>query len=84
MALTERTEIGSIEIVGPYKIIQIRHDTIIERDGIPIGEPTHRRQSITPDTDVSSYPQDIQDLVATVHTQAIKDAYQAAVDAQRT
>ena len=36
MALTEQTTVGKIEIVGEYKAVQVRTDTIIMRDGVEI------------------------------------------------
>lgn len=81
MALTERTEIDKIEIVGPFKIIQLRHATYIDKDGVQVGDPTYRRVNLTPNSDVSDQPQDIQDLAATVFTQEVKDAYAAQLAA---
>ena len=83
MALTERTEIDKYEIVGQYKHIQCRHATIIERDGVEISRSFHRHV-IAPNDDVSGEPQEVQDLAALLHTQAIKDAYAAHVAAQAT
>ena len=83
MALTERTEIDKYEIVGQFKHIQCRHATIIERDGVEISRSFHRHV-IAPNDDVSGEPQEVQDLVALLHTQAIKDAYAAHVAAQAT
>jgi len=42
MALTERTEEDKIECVGPYRSIQIRTATVIERDGVEISRSFHR------------------------------------------
>lgn len=76
MALTERTEIDKYEIVGQFKHIQCRHATIIERDGVEISRSFHRHV-IGPTDDVSGEPQEVQDLAALLHTQAVKDAYAA-------
>lgn len=81
MALTERTEIDKYEIVGQYKYIQCRHATIIERDGVEISRSFHRHV-IAPNDDVSGEPQEVQDLAALLHTQAVKDAYAAHLAAQ--
>ena len=81
MALTERTEIDKYEIVGQYKHIQCRHATIIERDGVEISRSFHRHV-IAPNDDVSGEPQEVQDLAALLHTQAVKDAYAAYLAAQ--
>jgi hypothetical protein len=81
MALTERTEIDKYEIVGSFKHIQCRHATIIERDGVEISRSFHRHV-IAPNDDVSGQPQEVQDLAALLHTQAVKDAYAAHLAAQ--
>jgi len=81
MALTERTEIDKYEIVGNFKHIQCRHATIIERDGVEISRSFHRHV-IAPNDDVSGEPQEVQDLAALLHTQAVKDAYAAHLAAQ--
>jgi hypothetical protein len=81
MALTERTEIDKYEIVGSFKHIQCRHATIIERDGVEISRSFHRHV-IAPNDDVSGEPQEVQDLAALLHTQAVKDAYAAHLAAQ--
>ena len=36
MALTERSEYDKIEVVGPYKAVQVRRADIVERDGVEI------------------------------------------------
>jgi hypothetical protein len=81
MALTEKTEIDKYEIVGSFKHIQCRHATIIERDGVEISRSFHRHV-IAPNDDVSGEPQEVQDLAALLHTQAVKDAYAAHLAAQ--
>jgi len=81
MALTERTEIDKYEIVGSFKHIQCRHATIIERDGVEISRSFHRHV-IAPNDDVSGELQEVQDLAALLHTQAVKDAYAAHLAAQ--
>lgn len=81
MALTERTIIDKYEIVGVYKHIQCRHATIIERDGVEISRSYHRHV-IAPNDDVSGEPQEVQALAAVVHTDEVKAAYQAHIDAQ--
>jgi len=81
MALTERTEIDKYEIVGPFKHIQCRHATIIERDGVEISRSFHRHV-IAPNDDVSGEPQEVQDLAALLHTDELKAAYAAQIAAQ--
>ena len=81
MALTERTIIDKYEIVGDFKHIQCRHATIIERDGVEISRSFHRHV-IAPSDDVTGEPQEVQDLVAVLHTPEVKAAYAAHLAAQ--
>ena len=81
MALTERTIIDKYEIVGDFKHIQCRHATIIERDGVEISRSFHRHV-IAPSDDVTSEPQEVQALVALLHTPEVISAYEAHVAAQ--
>ena len=82
MALTERTADDKIEIVGDYKHLQIRTATIIERDGVEISKGYHRRV-VGPLDDVSGETAEIQALAALVHTEEVKAAYQAHIEAQQ-
>ena len=33
MAITKETQIGKIEVVGKYKFVQVRTDTVVMEDG---------------------------------------------------
>ena len=79
--LTERTADDKIEIVGDYKFIQVRTATIIERDGVEISRSFHRRV-VGPLDDISGETDEIKALAAVVHTDEVKAAYQAHLDAQ--
>ena len=74
MALTEETVQDKIEIVGDYKIIQVRTATIIKKDGVEISRSFHRH-SLAPDSDTSGESDDVKAIAAQVHTDAIKTAY---------
>jgi len=79
MALTERTEEDKIEVVGPYKIIQVRTATIVERDGMELTRAFHRK-ALAPDADVSGESAEVQAIAGAVWTQEIKDAYNDTAD----
>ena len=81
MALTERTVEDKIELVGDFRHIQVRTATVIERDGEEISR-SFSRHVVSPLDDVSGESAEVQSIAAAVHTQAIKDAYQAHLDAQ--
>ena len=78
MALTERTEEDKIEIVGAFKHVQVRTATIIEKDGVELTRSFHRHV-VAPGDDTAGESAEVQAICATVHTQAIIDAYQASV-----
>lgn len=74
MSLTEKTITDKIEIVGDFKIIQVRDLLIISRDGTEISR-TAQRRSIAPNSDVSGETSEIQSIADLVHTDAIKQSY---------
>jgi hypothetical protein len=77
MALTERTVEDKIEIVGDYKMVQVRTATIIERDGVEISRSFHRH-ALAPDADISGESAEVQAICNAVWTQEVKDAYAAS------
>ena len=74
MALTEETVQDKIEIVGDYKMIQVRTATVIKKDGVEISR-AFSRHVVAPDSDVSGESADVKAIAAQVHTDAIKTAY---------
>jgi hypothetical protein len=82
MALTERIEEDKIEIVGPYKTIQVRTATIVERDGEELTR-AFERKALAPDADVSGESAEVRGIAGAVWTQDIKDAYAAHVASQQ-
>jgi hypothetical protein len=75
MALTEETVVGKIEIVGPYKSVQVRTDTIIMRDDVEISRSYHRHV-IQPGEDYSNDDASVQAVCAALHTEEVIAAYQ--------
>ena len=73
MALTERIEIGSMDVL-PMGQIQVRTDTVIERDGVEISRAYHRHV-VNPDADTSNEDQRVKDIANTAHTPAVKQAW---------
>ena len=73
MALTERTEIGSREVLVDGQI-QVRTDTVIEKDGVEISR-TYHRHVIAPGADVSSEDPSVQRIARVEHTKPVVDAY---------
>ena len=82
MALTEETVQDKIEIVGDYKMIQVRTATVIKRDGVEISRSFHRHV-LAPDSDTSGESDDVKAIAAQVHTDAVKTAYAAHLESMR-
>ena len=76
MALTERTEIGSREVLADWQI-QVRTDTVIERDGVEVSRSFHRHV-VVPGQDVSGEDASVQTVANAVHTAEVIAAYNAA------
>ena len=89
MALTEETLEDKIEVVNGTHV-QIRTATIIKRDGEEISRSFHRHvlqpstkaSGTWADTDISSESAEVQGICNAVWTDAVKTAYQTAMDAQ--
>jgi hypothetical protein len=77
MALTEQTTIGKVEIVGEYKSVQVRTDTIIMRDDVEISRSYHRHVVQAGD-DYSNEDASVQAICAVVHTPEIIAAFIAS------
>jgi hypothetical protein len=82
MALTERTVIGSREVLADGQI-QVRTDTVIERDGVEISR-SYQRHVVAPGADVSGEDASVQVVATAVHTDAVIAAYRAAAEAARS
>ena len=91
MAITKRTEEDKIEVIGPYKSIQVRTATVIEEDGVEISRSFHRHalncvSSVKndddtwthTDTDISGESTEVQGIANAIWTDAIKEAKRTA------
>ena len=84
MALTEERIQDKIEIVGDYKIVQVRTAVVIKRDGTEISRSFHRH-SVAPDIsadDLADESTEVQAICNAVHTDAIKTAYATYLENQ--
>jgi len=52
MAITERTTVDKIEVVGDYSFVQVRTAYIVEKDGVEVGRSFHRH-TLVPGDDYS-------------------------------
>ena len=74
MAITKETQIGKIEVVGKYKSVQVRTDTVVMEDGNELSRKYHRH-ALMPDADISSEHTEVQAVCNAVWTQDVKDAW---------
>ena len=86
MAITKEVIIGKIEVVGNYKVVQVRTDTVVKEDGKELSRSFHRHALMCGrldesdnfvDTDISGQDAEVQGICNSVWTQAIKDAWKA-------
>ena len=77
MALTERQEVDKVEVIGPYKSVQVRTATVIEKDGEELTRSFHRHV-IQAGGDTSGETAEVQAICAAVHTAELIAAYQTA------
>ena len=82
MAITKETEIAEIEVVGEYKAVQVKTDTVIKEDGKEISRSAHRHV-LHPDMDISGEDADVQAVANAVWTDAVKDAWKTFQDNQK-
>ena len=81
MALTEKTVIDKIEIVGPYRAVQVRTARIIY-DGDQEISRSFSRHVVSAGGDTSNETAEVQAVCKAVHTPEVNSAYAAMVDAQ--
>jgi len=79
MALTERQVIARRDVLEDGTI-EVRTDTVIERDGVEISRSLHRHV-IIPGADVSGEDATVQRLANVEHTPEVIAAYEAKMAA---
>ena len=75
MAIIKETQIGKIEVVGKYKLVQVRTDTVIIEDGIELSRK-YDRHSLMPDADISNEHSEVQAVCNAVWTDQVKADYE--------
>ena len=92
MALTKTITEDKIEVVGDYKIVQIRTATVIKEDGKELSRSFHRKV-LSPgtldgcdnlvDTDTSDESAEVKGITSSVWTTSVKDAWKAKLIADK-
>ena len=92
MALTKIVEEDKIEVVGPYKHVQVRTATVIKEDGVELTRSFHRKvldpgtldgSDNLVNTNLSSESAEVQGICNSVWTTTIKDAWKAKLIADK-
>ena len=81
MAITKETQIGKIEVVGKYKSVQVRTDTVIIEDGTELSRKYHRH-ALMPDAVITNEHSEVQAVCNAVWTDEVKAAYETFKAAQ--
>ena len=74
MAINKETQIGKIEVVGKYKSVEVRTDTVVMEDGEELSRKYHRHV-LHPDADITNEHSEVQAVCNAVWTQDVKDAW---------
>ena len=93
MALSETTEYDKIEIVTPYRHVQVRKATVIKKDGKELTR-SFERYILSPGaldasdnlvvTNISSQPSEIQGICNAVWSTDVKNSWKAKLIADKT
>ena len=75
MAITKETQIGKIEVVGKYKSVQVRTDTVVMEDGEELSRKYHRH-ALMPDAVITDEHSEVQAVCNAVWTDEVKAAYE--------
>ena len=81
MALTEQTIVDKIEIVGPYRAVQVRTARVIYDDGKEISR-SFSRHVVSAGGDTSNETAEVQAVCKAVHTSEVTSAYAAMIEEQ--
>ena len=93
MAITKETEIAKVEVVGQYKHVQVRTDTVIKEDGKEILRSPHRHSltcGILNDsdalvaTDISGEDAEVQAVANAVWIDSVKTAWKNKLIADKS
>jgi len=92
MAITKETQIGKIEVVGKYKAVQVRTDTVVIEDDVELTRKYHRHalncgtldaSDNLVDTVITGEHAEVQAICNAVWTTTVKNAYKALLISQK-
>jgi hypothetical protein len=80
MSLTKEITQDKIEIIGKFKVVQVRTCTKVLEDGVELSSGYHRHVVVA-GQDYSNESAEVQAICAAVHTDAVIAAYNASLEA---
>ena len=92
MALAESIEYDKIEVVGLYKVVQVRKKNVIKKDGVEIASNFERyvleagtldASDNLVDTDISGQPAEVSAICNAAWTTDVKAAWKAKLIADK-
>ena len=75
MAITKETQIAKIEVVTPYKHVQVAVDTVIKEDDVEISRKRTNRYVLTSDQNITGEDAEVQAVCNAVWTDEVKSAW---------
>ena len=78
MAITKTQKVDKIEVVGDYKLVQVRQATVIEEDGVELTRSFHR-YTLAPGDSLEGQPTDVASIANAVWTEEVINAYSASI-----
>ena len=81
MAITKEIVEDKIEVVGDFKLIQVRTATVIKEDGVELSRSFHRHV-VAPDSDITTESAEVKAMVKQFHTSEVKTAYKKHIEVE--
>ena len=75
MAITKEIQIGKIEVVAPYRSVEVRTDTVVMEDGTELSRSYHRHV-LHPNVNISAENSEVQAVCNAVWTDQVKSDYE--------
>ena len=76
MAITKETQIAKIEVVTPYKHVQVAVDTVIKEDDVEISRKRTNRYVLTSDQNITGEDAEVQAECNAVWTDEVKASWE--------
>ena len=78
MALTKEVIADKVEVVGPYRHVQVRTATVVLEDDVELSRSFHRHV-VAPGEDTTGMDAEVIAICAAVHTPEVIAEYEASL-----